>query len=319
MAAIAGVDELSVGMHRDLGAGKPRAIRHLGRQRRERLVDKESRPRGGAEARHRKVELVDAPGPLAVGVDGEVTRPGTGGKPHAVANGIERRPLTVKTMNLDPVEPEVADKHAESARGDVDRVGMRLILPLQVAALLAAAIPLVLHEAARAARHHERLEPAVRGESEAGHAPTAVVGGQHDPALRVDGHMARACTPRRLGATRGKCSGRFIDRKRLDSAPRPAVAPGDLGDRVEHRQPRMACQERRVFGTAGEQGLREHPRVHVEQRHVDPLRCGLRCGVGTEPDGYLAGPCRGRQEHGRDTGGADGRHREKPSCCEDNG
>ena len=42
-------------------------------------------------------------------------------------------------------------------------------------------------------------------------------------------------------------------------------------------------------------------------------------GVGAEPDGHLGAAGDRGQEGGRDAGGTDGRHDEKPSCCRDDG
>ena len=92
---------------------------------------------------------------------------------------------------------------------------------------------------------------------------------------------------RRLHTTRLQGSRRLIDREGLDRTSRLAIGARDLGGRVEHREPRVKRQERRVLCLAGEHRLRDGAGDRIELRHIDALRCRLRLGVGAEPDRNL--------------------------------
>ena len=166
---------------------------------------------------------------------------------------------------------------------------MGLVLTLRIDSLLAGTVIVMLHEAAGTIRGGQRLEPAVLGESEAGHVPARIVGCEDDLAFTINGHMAWPGAARRLRTTRLQGPRRLIDCEGLDRTSRLAIGTRDLRGRVEHREPRVERQERGVLRNAGEHRLRDGAGDGVELRHIDALRRRLRLRVVTEPDRNLVG------------------------------
>ena len=259
---------------------------------------------------------------------GEVSR-ARAGRAAAEAVGRERGLVDVERVHEHLVGSQVAGHCEPTVSRGVDRMTVRLLLPLRIGALA-----LVLDETAGRARH-DRLEAAVGGEPEADHAAAAVVGSQRDFARAVDRHMARAAAAGRLMILVCECAGGLVDREREHRAGRLAIRIGHLRDGVQDRKRRMGREERRVLDGRCQHRDGQLSRGGIESRHIDSLAVGGATCVGAEPDELIGGrlgsgrggrrarECGSQhrdQECDRECDGGqqargNGRHRRKPSCC----
>ena len=287
MAAIGAIHEPSRGMHGHLRrAAAPGESFGQGAHRLDLLQPSPA----GADSVHGDggEHLVDHVGVSPGWMHRHVSRARARGEARGIVACRPRKaPDGIEGIDEQAVHAEV--RHVGEARpgGEVDRVGMRLLLPGGVDGRTHVLVKGGL-----------RAHAAIGFQRERHHGAAAVVGGQHMPAGRIHRNMARARPHARRVVQLAKAPGRGVDGEGGDRALLAAVGPPGLVGGVE--KPPVGMQGEEAWAA---RGRREPQFLDDARRRVVSIRVnalGARAGVRAHEDHVGVGDDRRRRQRQRE-------------------